>query len=193
MKVSCDFLPSEYKSFLLDTKFLVVSMVIFVATFVSVSTNLAFTAKTKSVLNKNKDALTTEVAEVSNRLRAITYNQAAIQELKTKFEFIQQAMGAKDYPYLRFYQSLEDALPRTAETGLKRVWLQRLNRMGGERYSVTGSARRRSDVTSFEKRMIVSKTKVKSRTNFTDVKVVSNTYNGKDDNWTFEMQFVFLP
>lgn len=114
MKVSCDFLPHEHKSFLLATKALVVAIVMLVASLASCLSFYRSYLREISVLEKEVNEKSGELAKLDSRLNSITYDQAKIKELITKFQFIQTAMGATDYPYLRFFQSLEDALPRGA-------------------------------------------------------------------------------
>lgn len=190
MKVNCDFLPVEYKSFLLDTTALGMAVAFAAATLVACTFSFTRAASERSRLTKEQGRLSNELTEVINQLRSITYDQAAIQDLITKFNFIQKAMGATDYPFLRFYQALENALPRTSDTQLKRISITKLTKSDGERFAILGRAESRSDVTQFEKSLVQSRTGAKQ--NFQEVKVLSTAVE-KTDQWTFEMQFTFVP
>ncbi len=198
MKVNCDFLPQEYKSFLLDTRALAIAVCLAVTTVIGCIWSISSNSAEKARLTKENGKLSGEVAEVVNQLKSISYDQAAIQDLITKFQFIQKAMGATDYPYLRFYQALELSLPKSNETGLKSVQIARLTKTEGEKFTLSGRARSpsenagsgRSEITKFEKSLHPSRSGNKQ--NFQDVKVLSTVNEAKTDDWSFEMQLPFL-
>lgn len=191
MKVNCDFLPKEYKSFLLDVRALVVVIVLTALTAGACVFSLTAAARERSTLGNDNQRAQAELADVINQLKSVTYDQVAIQELITKFQFIQRAMGASDYPYLRFYQKLENALPRSPETQLKKVAVFQLQRQEGERFSISGKARERTDITQFEKNM--DRSRAGTKQDFQEVKVLNSTYDPREDQWSFEMQFTFVP
>jgi Tfp pilus assembly protein PilN len=191
MKVNCDFLPKEYKSFLLDVQALAVVLVLTALTAGACVFSLTAAARERATLTSDNQRAQSDLADVINQLKSVTYDQVAIQELITKFQFIQRAMGASDYPYLRFYQKLENALPRSPETQLKKVAVQQLQRQDGERFSISGKARERTDITQFEKNM--DRSRSGTRQDFQEVKILNSTYDPRAEEWSFEMQFTFVP
>ena len=193
MKVNCDFLPNEYKSFLLNTKALMLSGIFFAGTVAICIVSLTATGQERAGLEQDKNRITSELATLVDQLRSITYDQATIQELITKFEFIQRAMGAVDYPYLRFYHSIEKALPQSPDTQLKRVSIKKLDKISGEQYLITGQAVARPDVTDFEKNLLLSESDGGRRKNFRDVRVRNVTAEPGGESWKFELEFTFLP
>ena len=106
MKVNCNFLPKEYSAFLLDTRSLVLSILIWLLSvgvwFNAIKKeNEGVKEATKSVTKwrANKQAIERDIT-------AQNYPQDRIRRLIEKFKFIQKSMGQVPRPFLRFYQSL---------------------------------------------------------------------------------------
>ncbi len=97
-------------------------------------------------------------------------------------------MGKEDFPYLRFYQSLEEAVPTGDDDGTRRIAIKGLKKGAGSRWSLAGLAKHWEDVLKFEDSMNASKWDLKK--NFKDVEVFNITID-TDGSYTFDMQFSF--
>lgn len=172
MKVTCDFLPREYKAYHLDKQVLTVSVVAW-AVSIALFAWLSFSLTREVAGLKSKvTSVEADLQRVREDRRSQLYPQERIRELKSKFEFIKQAMGAKDFPYLRFYQTLEDSVP--ADDGQRKAYIKSLRREGNQ-ITLEGEARGWRDAREFEKRLSVSEVGPAGsrRKNYSDVRLLS--------------------
>lgn len=189
MKVSCDFLPNEYKSFILDTRALILLGIIVAASLlVSVVTAGTYSSKIKRLEGDN-NSLNAKKGRLAQEAKVKNYPQDRIRALINKFRFIRQALGKEDFPYLRFYQSLEDAIPKGEDDGTRRIGVTGLKGGAGGRWSLAGTARHWEDVLKFED--LMNSSTWENKKNFADVQVFNITVD-KDGTYTFDMQFRFV-
>ena len=200
MKVCCDFLPDEYKSVRRNTKLLVVvgavwiiSVIIFGFTAMSYSKKLA---AAKKKVNSGE----TTIHLLQNEIDKVKYPQREIRDLIQKFRFIKQALGSDDFPYLRYFNALEGAVPRNPDTGDRRVAIANLKQGTGAKWSLSGVAKHWDDILEFETNMnsstsvlkvaVGGKEVDKKVTNFRAVRVfqVDQSELGASK---FEMEFEF--
>lgn len=189
MRVNCNFLPLEYRAFVLDRKVLVVAGLVWVVSvgmWLSVFANQ--TREASGVSTKIKEKERERQAVIADRA-ATQYPQDQIQRLIDKFGFIQKAMGVNDFPWLRFYQALEDAISGGA--GGRKCSLVSLKRCGDRCWKLEGEAEHWTDATAFEEAMIASTYGTKK--NFSNVRLLNyRSVEGKDSRgYKFTMEFDF--
>lgn len=195
MKVVCDFLPQEYKSFVLDVRALgvLVALTLGTAAFAAL-THFDYDDKVKG-LNQQIRKESDEISNLDNKINSKSYNQSEIQELIDKFNFIKEAVGARDFPYLRFYHALERAIPIGEEDGSRRVALKAMTEGRDSRYQVQGLARHWDDLIRFEQNLNNSKYEDKQQgqqiKNFSDVKM--GGWTRSNEGISFTCEFTFLP
>lgn len=187
MRVNCNFLPLEQRAFILDRKVMAVAVLFWVLSagmWVTVFANQ--TAEALKLTSKIKDQERERNAVIADR-SATQYPQDQIQRLIDKFSFIQTAMGVNDFPYLRFYQSLEDAI--SGGPSGRKVAIVSLKRCGDKCWTLEGEAEHWSDATQFEEQMIASAYGTKK--NFSDVRLLNYRSIDKDKGYRFVVQFTF--
>lgn len=189
MKVCCDFLPNEYKSFILDTRSLILlGIIVGASLLVSVVTVGSYSSKIKR-LEKDNNNLNATKGRLAQDAKVKNYPQSRIRALINKFRFIRQALGKEDFPYLRFYQSLEEAIPTGEDDGSRRIGVTGLKPGAANRWSLSGLAKHWEDVLKFEDTMNASTWDGKK--NFKDVQVFNITVDNTGA-YTFDMQFSFV-
>jgi hypothetical protein len=187
MRVNCNFLPLEHRAFILDKKVMAIAVLVWIASvgmWVSVFANQSKEAGT--LASKIKDQERERNAVIADR-SATQYPQDQIQRLIDKFSFIRDAMGVTDFPYLRFYQSLEDAV--AGGVNGRKVNIVSLKRCGDKCWTLEGDAEHWSDATAFEEAMIASQYGTKK--NFSDVRLLNYRNIDKDKGYRFVLQFNF--
>lgn len=171
MKVNMNFLPKEHHAFLLDRRTMYISIAVWVLSMMIWTFKIRM--EWKEVLESTQKVrqaaslMQAEEAALKNKI----YPKERIQSLIDRFQFIQEAMGQIPRPYLRFYQSLEDAIP--TGSGGRGVYIVRLNPKGGTAYELEGEARTWEDALQFESNLKGSqyqKEEFKSQ-NFQNVKL----------------------
>jgi len=188
MKVNCNFLPKEYHAFHLDMKVMVISVVLWVGSlgvfFFAIRSGLKGKDEAKGLVRTVQSKKTT----VESVIRAQTYPQDRIIGLKEKFEFIGRAMGESPKPFLRFFQSLEDAIPVTGAGG-RGVYISRLSqRAGGNTYSLEGASKTWTDALRFEDNL--TKSEYDGQPNFPYVKL-TKSFRTDDGYYRFDMELKF--
>lgn len=167
-----NFLPKEYHAFLLDRRTLYISVAVWILSVMIWSVKIRSEwKKVDQATQKVRQAESLKQAEEAALAQKI-YPKERIQSLIDRFQFIQEAMGQVPRPYLRFYQSLEDAIPISGSGG-RGVYIVRLNNKGGPAYEVEGEARTWEDALQFEnnlKQSIYQKEEFKNP-NFQNVKL----------------------
>jgi Tfp pilus assembly protein PilN len=142
----------------------------------------------------------TTVQLLQNEIDKVKYPQREIRELIQKYRFIKQALGSDDFPFLRYFEALEKAVPRNPDNGDRQVAISTLKQGVGAKWSLQGVARHWDDILKFESNMnnSVSVLKVasggqevnKSVTNFRGVRIfqVDQSEAGAAK---FDMEFEF--
>lgn len=195
MKVVTDFLPSEYKSFVFDLRSAGV-LILFLVVSVGLSSIYHFNFKdiTKGLENEIRKR-SADIATLENRINSKSYNQAEINNLIGKFEFIKEAVGKTDFPYLRFYQSFERTIPIDEATGARRISIGELTKTRSGVYRVAGVARHWDDLLRFEERLNTSTfhdaESDRDLKNFSGVKMGSWSASEKGIEFTAEFTFLY--
>jgi len=184
-RVNCNFLPLEQRAFILDKKvmyasvaFWVGSMAVWFFVFVGHTNKVKELTGQKTVQEREKNAVLAERA-------ATTFPQAQIQRLIARFSFIKQAMGANDFPWLRFYQSVEDAM--LSVDGGRKVGIVSLKRAGEKLWTIDGEAEDWKDATRLEEQMVAST--YLGKKNFSEVRLLN--YRAAEKGYRFTLQFNF--
>lgn len=196
MKVNCDFLPQEYKSFVLNVKALGFLVVFALASSAIAYLNHSdYADKLKGHEGQIRQA-EEEIAILQNKIASKTFNQGEIRELIDKFNFIREAVGARDFPYLRFYHSLEKAIPVGEVDGSRRVAIKNLSEGRGNKYKMQGLARHWEDLLRFERNLNTSTfhdpVTNSDHKNFTGVTMGGWTRD-ESGNLSFVCEFTFTP
>ena len=193
MKVVIDFLPSEYKSFVLDVRALGVLVVFALATVAVCFLNHKDYEDRIKGLDTQITREQGEIGSLEQKIRKKSYNQEEIQMLIDKFNFIREAVGARDHPFLRFYHCFEKAIPIGEEDGKRRVAIKSLSEGRAGRYRVHGLARHWDDLLAFEDNLNSSTFFDPQRqvevTNFSAVKMGSWTQTEAGIDFTAEFTF----
>ncbi len=195
MKVTVDFLPKEYKSFVLDTRALTLLVAMILATGASAFlTNKDYTDKLKGLETQVKRQQE-EINVINNKIASKSYNQEEIRELIDKFNFIREAVGARDFPYLRFFHSFERAIPVDENDGKRRIAVKSMTEGRGNEYKVVGLARHWDDLLRFEEALNRSTFRDpllgNEAKNFAGVRM--GGWNRTEDGITFTVEFTFTP
>ena len=184
-RVNTNFLPLEHRAFILDRKVMYVSIAVWIASgavwffvFAGHASKVRDLTRQKSEQEREKNAVLAERA-------ATTFPQSQIQRLIDRFSFIKKAMGANDFPWLRFYQSLEDAM-LSGEQG-RRVSILTLKRAGERLWTIDGEAEDWKDATRFEEQMVASS--YLGKKNFSEVRLLN--YRAAEKGYRFTLQFNF--
>ena len=184
-RVNCNFLPLEQRAFILERKVLGVGVLCWLISFAIWGSVWAGQSKEAAKLTlKIKEQEREKGAVIADRA-ATQYPQDQIQRLIDKFSFIQKAMGANDFPWLRFYQSIEDAMS-SGEQGRKLSVIS-LKRCGEKCWTLEGESEDWKDATRLEEQLIASTYGTKK--NFSDVRLLS--YRSAEKGYRFTMQFNF--
>ena len=184
-RINCNFLPLENRAFILERKVLAGSIIcwgISLAVWGSVfagQTREAYKLQTKI---KEQER---EKAAVQADRAATQYPQDQIQALIDKFSFIQKAMGANDFPWLRFYQSIEDAM--LGGEGGRKVSIISLKRCGDHCWTLEGEAEDWKDATRFEEQLNAST--YNGKKNFSDVRLLNYRQAEKGYRFTLQLNF----
>lgn len=200
MKVCCDFLPNEFKSVRRNTKLIIVVAAVWIISIIICSfTAMSYGKKLTSAKKKVQSGETT-VQLLQNEIDKVKYPQREIRELIQKYRFIKQALGSDDFPFLRYFDALENAIPRNPDTRDRQVAIASLKQGAGSKWSLQGVARHWDDILKFESNMnnSISVLKVasggqeveKKVTNFRGVRIfqVDQSVVGAA---TFDMEFEF--
>lgn len=194
MKVTTDFLPPEYKSFVFNTK-AAVALVGFALLSAGVCGmyHLHFKDVAKG-LNQEISKRSEDIRLLENRINSKSYNQAEIQTLIGKFNFIKDAVGARDFPYLRFYHSLEQTIPIDESTGARRMAILELTKSRAGKYKLHGLARHWDDLLRFEENLNASvfpdPESGRDLKNFRDVRM--GAWDSTADGIDFTCEFSFV-
>lgn len=184
-RVNCNFLPLEQRAFILEKKVLLASILCWVVSFgIFASVFAGQKAEAGKLTVKIKEQEREKGAVLADRA-ATQYPQDQIQALMDKFQFIQKAMGANDFPWLRFYQSIEDAM--VGGEGGRKVSIISLKRCGDKCWTLEGESDDWKDATRFEEQLIASTYGTKK--NFGDVRLLN--YRQADKGYRFTIQFNF--
>lgn len=193
MKVTTDFLPPEYKSFVFDVRMAGVMLVFAVLSGAFCGMWSVHFKDVIKGLEKEIGKREEEISSLENRINSKSYNQAEIQELIDKFNFIKDAVGARDFPYLRFYHSFEQTIPIDEATGARRIAIAELTKTRGGKYKVHGLARHWDDLLRFEQNLNASvftdSESNRERPNFAGVKM--GAWESTDKGVDFTAEFVF--
>jgi len=206
MKINCDFLPGEYKAVRRNLKLMFAAIAVWVLTALLLSYKAySYRAQLKEV-DAQVASQETNISLLEGQINAVKYPQDKIKTLIEKFRFIQQAMGSEDYPYLEFFQALEEAVPVSEDSGLRRIAITGLKQSAGAKWELKGAAVHWDDILKFEDRLNESTfdrpiesadgaiRHVKKK-NFRAVRVFTvDTGSGKGSGVvTFQMEFEFDP
>lgn len=184
-RVNCNFLPLEQRAFIMEKKVLAISIACWLVSFgIWTSVFAGQTREASKLTTKIKEQEREKAAVLADRA-ATQYPQDQITALKDKFEFIQKAMGANDFPWLRFYQSLEDAM--VSGEGGRKVSIISLKRCGDKCWTLDGESEDWKDATRFEEQLIASA--YQGKKNFGDVRLLN--YRQAEKGYRFTLQFNF--
>lgn len=195
MKVVTDFLPNEYKAFVFDLRAAGV-LALFVVVSLGASSVYHFNFKdvTKGLENEIRKR-SQDIATLENRINSKSYNQGEIKTLIGKFEFIKEAVGKTDFPFLRFYHSFEKSIPIDEATGSRRIAVRELTRTRSGVYRISGVARHWDDLLRFEENLNSSTfhdpESQQDLKNFAGVKMGSWTSTDEGIEFSAEFQFLF--
>lgn len=153
MKVVTDFLPTEYKSFVLNVRALGVLVVFALGTAAVCFLNHKDFKDQLVGLEGQIKRENEEIGILVNKINSKSYNQQEIRELIDKFNFIKEAVGARDFPWLRFYHSLERTIPIDETDGTRRVAIKVLSGGRGNQWRLQGIAKHWDDLLRFEKNL----------------------------------------
>lgn len=194
MKVNCNFLPLDYRAYILEAKVLAISVLLYVLSAgIWATVFVGHSKEVKNLGNKIRQKQQEKVTIQEERAQTV-YPQERITKLIDQFSFIQKAMGAKDFPWLRFYQSLEDAIP-TADSGRRGVFFVRLIRSGERSWQLEGEAEDWRDATKFEEELIKSSYATQgqaAKRNFSDVRLISYIAVEGGKGYRFKLEFSFV-
>lgn len=194
MKVTTDFLPPEYKSFVFDSK-MAVGLALLAVVSAAVCgmyhvRNRDVAKGLKSEIVKRSD----EIQVLEQKINTKSYNQSEIQELIDKFNFIRDAVGARDFPYLRFHHALEGTIPIDDGSGARRVAIQELTKARSGKYKVHGLARHWDDLLRFERNLnesvFTDPATKRELKNFGQVRM--GAWETTQDGIDFTAEFVFI-
>lgn len=193
MKVVCDFLPQEYKSFVLDVRALGVLVALTLGTAaVCLLTHYDYDDQVRG-LNQQMGKERDEIVSLDNKINSKSFNQSEIQELIDKFNFIKEAVGARDFPWLRFYHSFERAIPIGEEDQQRRVAVKAMTEGRDGRWQVQGVARHWDDLIRFEQNLNASTftdpQQEQALKNFVDVRM--GGWTRTNDGVSFTAEFTF--
>jgi hypothetical protein len=193
LKVTTDFLPAEYKSFVFDGRMAGVLLAFAVLSGAVCGTWSVHYKDVLKGLEKEIGKREEEIAALENRINSKSYNQAEIQELIDKFNFIREAVGARDFPYLRFYHAFEQTIPIDEATGARRIAISELTKSRGGRYKVHGLAKHWDDLLRFEQNLNASSYRESESggemRNFAEVRM--GAWESTDKGVDFTAEFVF--
>ena len=197
MKICCDFLPAEYKAVQRNLKLVFAAIIVWALTVLVLSYKAYDYRGQLKEINAQVASQESAIQLLEGQINAVKYPQDTIRELISKYRFIKQAMGSDDYPYLEFFQALEEAVPINEDTGLRRVGIVELKQSAGANWSLQGVARHWDDILKFEDNLnesafdkfVGGTTQTTHKQNFAGVRVFK--VETKKDKVTFEMEFQF--
>lgn len=193
MKVTTDFLPSEYKSFVFDIRMATVLVALALLSGAVCAMYHVHYQDVAKKLQKEINKQSEDIRILENRINSKSYNQGEIQELISKFNFIKDAVGARDFPYLRFYHSLEKTIPIDEGSGARRLAILELTRSRSGKYKLHGLSRHWDDLLRFEQNLVESRyldsESGRELVNFRDVHM--GAWETTPDGIDFTCEFVF--
>jgi hypothetical protein len=185
MRVNCNFLPLEHRAFMLEKKVLAASVAFWVFSVVMWTSVFANQTKEASKLGtKIKEQQREQGQDLAERA-ATQFPQDQIQRLNDRYLFIHKAMGANDFPWMRFYHALDRCL--ASGDGGRKASIVSLKRCGEKCWTLEGECEDWKDSTRFEEQMIASASGNKK--NFADVRLLN--YRSVDKGYRFTVQFNF--
>ena len=196
MKICCDFLPAEYKAVQRNLKLVFAAIIVWALTVLVLSYKAYDYRGQLKEVNAQVASQETAIQLLEGQINAVKYPQDTIRELISKYRFIKQAMGSDDYPFLEFFQALEESVPVNEDTGLRRVAVKELKQIG-DKWSLQGVARHWDDILKFEDNLNESSfdkfvggtSQTRHKQNFSGVRVFK--VETKQDRVSFEMEFQF--
>lgn len=203
MKICCDFLPNEYKAVRRNLKLIVVAGVSLVLTGLIISYTMWSYGREKTEVDGQVRTQESAISVLEGQINALNYDQEKIGLLIQRFRFIQQAMGSEDYPYLEFFQALEEAVPVNEDSGLRRVAIKSLKMGAGNTWQIQGEANHWDDILAFENGLNSSIferpveqndgsiRRIKKK-NFNQVRVFKVDTATTGNGVTFDLQFDFI-
>lgn len=184
-RVNCNFLPLEHRAFISEKTVLAASLACWLISFgIWTSVFAGQTREAGKLAIKIKEQERERDAVLADRA-ATQYPQDQIKALMDKFQFIQKAMGANDFPWLRFYQSLEDAM--VGGEGGRKVSIISLKRCGDRCWTLEGESEDWKDATRFEEQLIASS--YLSKKNFSEVRLLKYWQVEKGYRCTLQLNF----
>jgi hypothetical protein len=191
MRASCNFLPPEHRAFLLDRRILTVSGLLFAISFCAWGSVIAARTRGLAQLRATISGLEREQTIVQNQQAKLKYPQEKIQHLIDQFNFIQKAAGGDDFPWLRFYQAIEAAVP-TDEEGRRLIYIEHMERLNAKSWLIKAQAADLKDATRFEEQLSASESPP-SHHQFVSVHLVSSRMAHTERRGHFQLQFDFEP
>jgi Tfp pilus assembly protein PilN len=192
MRVKCNFLPVEQRAFILERKVMGLSVLLYVITVGIFAIVFMAQKKDADQLTKQIKSKELERAGVQEERNQMQYPQERIQRLIDHFSFIQKAMGVNDFPWLRFYQSLEDSIP-LSDSGRRGVYVTRLDRQGEKQWQLEGEAEDWKDAARFEESLAASAyaSGAQAKKNFAEVRLLNYRALDGAKGYRFRIQFLF--
>lgn len=184
-RVNCNFLALEQRAFIMEKKVLWTSVTCWVLSLAVWGSVFAGQTREASKLQTKIKEQEREKAAVQADRAATQYPQDQIQALIAKFGFIQKAMGANDFPWLRFYQSIEDSM--VSGEGGRKVSIISLKRVGEKGWTLEGESEDWKDATRFEEQLASSS--YQGKKNFDKVRLLN--YRQAEKGYRFTLQFDF--
>jgi hypothetical protein len=193
MRASCNFLPPEHRAFLLDRRILAVSGLLFAVSFCAWGSVIATRTRGLTELRAAISGLEREQAAVAEQRAGLKYPEQKIQHLVEQFKFVQKAAGGEDFPWLRFYQAIEAAVP-TDDEGGRLVYIAHLDRLNSKSWIMEGHAKDWKHATAFEEKLSASSSGGASpRRQFASVHLVNSRTAPTARGYHFQLQFDFEP
>jgi Tfp pilus assembly protein PilN len=153
MKITCDFLPKEYKSIRVNPKLYLVAAVVWGLTGVLCAWTWMSYQKSLKTSQEQVTSQETTISLLESQINSLNYDQTKIRGLIQKYRFIQQAMGSTDFPFLEFMQALEESIPTAEDSERRRVAVKTLKNTGGSAWTLLGVAQHWDDVLAFEDKL----------------------------------------
>jgi len=194
MKINCNFLPQENRAFILEWKAFCVAIGLYVLSAFVFLYVFRVNSRESGELEKKMKVVKQEQMEIRQEREQMQYPQDRIQRLIDQFSFIQKAMGAKDFPWLRFFQSIEDSIPM-GESGRRGVYLTRMVPSGEKNWQMEGVAEDWKDATRFEELLLSStyaSTGQPAKRNFSDVRLVNYRAVDGGRGYAFRIELSFV-
>lgn len=194
MKVTTDFLPTQYKSFILDTKSLGLMVVIGIGSVAFCGFQYQKVKDESAGLDEQKAAVERRISQKEASIAKKSYDQETIKRLIDKFKFIQTAVGQRDFPYLRFYHHLELAIPIDESTNQRRLAIKQMDGNGGQ-FKIRGLALHWDDLLRFERNLLDSSfndpIQNRNKKNFTSFTM--GGWKKTEEGIEFDAEFTFNP